>query len=348
MKMVCFDALTGNKKYEYNDSLSNSECEVCMKTAKSYDEEAFLCKKNRYFISKFSPDRKDLFYFCLTEARTKKHARSYVKVAIQSFRKSLEVTQNIVDIQKNASEISVHNTRNLNAEINNKLLSLINEVGLAEANDRIAYIENKIRNNPRAFAREVLSILKSSSQIMNEYSIHDLISHTSHLHMADFSYHKIHTLCVMSFYLNEQDFKEKNIYLSIAKSYQEVCINWATARTALAQLFDNCLKYCKPNSRIDVSFDKGVNGYIDATFHMTSLFFSNEEAPNLTLPGIRGSLVGAVDKKGRGIGMSIIQRMMDLNYGYLKYQSLDSTKYHSDGIPYSSNTFVLGFRCTMD
>ncbi len=347
MRVICFDAATLNKKYEYQDIRNNSSCERCMSTEPTLSERAFLCQKKHYFVSKLAEDKKSFFIFCLKEAKTSKHAKYIVKIFIDAFYKSILPIQGIAAIQKNASEISVHNTRNLNAEINNKLLSLLKESELYKSDDKIKYIESRIKEKPNAFAREILSVLKSTRQIMNEYNVHDFIDPASILHDADFSRQKIHTLCVMSFYLFEQDFKEKEISLQITKCHDKVIINWNTAQTALAQLYDNCLKYCKKNTTIQVSFTSSSESFIEVKYEMTSLFFSRDESKFLTLFGKRGQFADSIDNKGRGIGMHIIQRMMDLNGGYFRYESNESTKYYSDNKPYSENVFILGFRKVM-
>ena len=48
--------------------------------------------------------------------------------------------------------------------------------------------------------------------------------------------------------------------------------------------------------------------------------------------------------EGKGVGMGIIQRMMELNRGYFKYECFESSLFQSGNVPYCTSSFVLGFR----
>ena len=178
---------------------------------------------------------------------------------------------------------------------------------------------------------------------MNEYNVYDFLDPKARLDRADFSNHKIHKLCVTSFYLYEQEFKEKQISFNIPRSQDEVRINWSTARTALAQILDNCLKYCKPNSDIEVKISSN-GAYLDLKLKMTSLYFSNSEKKSLTLPGYRGKLVPEEKIKGKGMGMYIINRMIELNEGKFDFWSNEKTCYSSGDYTYSENDFLISLK----
>jgi len=342
MRFYCIDTDTGNQVFHYIDKGEEKVCDNCIEI--TYElEKTQACKKNRYFASKLTDDNKYMFCFCLKGIKTKKQAKPIIKQTINAFINSREVAINISAMRLTANDLAIHNTKNLHAEINNKLLSLFNEEQLSEQVDKISFIEKAMLQDPRKFAREILSVLKSTSQIMHEYNIIDFVAPSTRLQRADFGYHRAHTLCVMCFYLYELEFKEKKIKVTHGQSIDNIYINWGTARTAVSQIFDNCLKYCKPDSDLKIDFIKKKYRHLEIVFEMTSLYFSAEEATKLTLPNYRSKYAKTLSE-GKGAGMAIVQRMMQLNEGALVCQSFEKKKYYSGETPYSTNRFILSFR----
>lgn len=345
MKFVCIDRPNGNHVYIYSDREDDGICPNCSECVVK-DEATGQCSKDRYFCRKHATDGRHTFFFCLDHVRTKKQAKQLIKLTIDAYQRSANIRADTASIANNVIELAIHNTRNLNAEINNKLLSLVDERKLMDAADKMVFIENAVRNSPGRFAREILNILKSTTQIMHEYNVVDFLNANIALKPADFGRHRAHTLYVMSFYLYEQEFKKNGILVQAENSWDEIWVHWTTARTAVAQLFDNCLKYCSPKEPMSVKFRKReANGhqFLDMVFEMTSVYFTNREAPGLLSPGVRGSYSDKVRGRGKGLGLGIIQRMMELNNGSFHFKSDEQTHFVEEGVPYSHNEFVLSF-----
>lgn len=347
MRFACIDSETGNYIYQYIDRSDIGICPHCKEFFITNTKMAGLCNKDRYFCRKPAVDGRHIYFFCLEQTKTKRLAQQLIKLTIDAYRRSSQIAVDVANLGNNAGELAIHNTRNLNAEINNKLLSLLNESDLMNSDDKVAFIESAIKTKPNRFAREILSVLKSTSQIMHEYNIVDFLHPSVELRPVDFGTHRAHTLCVMSFYLYEQELKQKEIFVDIKTSSYEVSIHWTTAKTAVAQLFDNCVKYCKPGEPLTIQFQKQkLNGsnFLDIIFEMTSLYFSKEESPLLTSPRTRGQYAEKHGIGGKGIGLGVIQRMMELNRGYFRYNSNEKSLFNLDGIPYCQNKFVLTLR----
>ena len=148
----------------------------------------------------------------------------------------------------------------------------------------------------------------------------------------------------MSYHLLEQEFRTRRLRVKIGTSNEYCFLNYATARTAIAQLFDNCLKYCKPDTAIEVTFGLVLPDFLEMRFEMTSLAFDNRRKGELTVPGFRGQHAQELGYEGKGVGMGIIQRMMELNKGYFMFDCYEDSLFLSDSVPYCTNRFVLGFR----
>jgi hypothetical protein len=278
----------------------------------------------------------------MKEAKTKAEASWLARLVMSAYLKSEPIASRITDLQKSAMDLSLHNTRNLNAEINSKLLSLLDEDQLLRAENKLNYIEMVVRKSPHDVARETLSILKSTNLIMSEYNIIDYVHPSAKLRRNDLAHHKVHKVVLMSYYLYEQEFIKRGISVKLDRTEAECYFHFTTIRTALSQLFDNCLKFCKPQSSVVIHFAPKRDIYFEVELEMTSIFFSNAESARLLLPGERGlhPIESSID--GKGAGLSIVQQMMLLNRGYFEFEALEATKHYYKDIPYSNNYFRLG------
>lgn len=346
MRFVCYDGHSGNCVFRHEETGHRSVCDKCLQPPADGKLGNGLCKNGRYSLSRFDQDTNRWYCFCLKEAKTRKQANYFANLALRGYEASLAIdnTRTRSLLERDATELAVHNTRNLNAEINNKLLSLISEHDLSSSADKVEYIRDKLTENPRKFASEILNVLQSTEQIMSEYSVIDFVDPTVNLHRSDFQRHRLHTVCLMSYYLYEREFRTRKLRVNIGTSTEYCFVNFATARTAISQLFDNCLKYCKPDTAIQVTFSVTSPHFVEMQFEMTSLAFDNGRKAELTISGIRGHYAQELGYEGKGVGMGIIQRMMELNRGYFKYECFESSLFQSGNVPYCTSSFVLGFR----
>lgn len=167
MRFACFDSATGQLLYRYEEAEEKQPCTSCLRSMTQHEQENALCSKDMYFAVKADESHSRTFAFCMKEARTRQQAKFLVQIAVKAFFNGIAVDTKVRSIHESAAELAVHNTRNLNAEINSKLLRLVGEEGLSRSGDKIDYIRARVAANPVAFAREFLSILKSTSQIMS-------------------------------------------------------------------------------------------------------------------------------------------------------------------------------------
>ena len=344
MRFACYEGNSGNCVFRHEESGHRPTCDKCLQPPAGGKPDNGLCKNGRYSLSRFDQVTNRWYCFCLKEAKTRKQAKYFSNLALHGYEASLAIAATRSKLQHDATELAVHNTRNLNAEINSKLLSLISEHDLFSSTNKVEYIQNKITENPRNFASEILNVLQSTGQIMSEYSIIDYVDPTVNLHRSDFQRHRVHTVCLMSFYLYEQEFRTRKLRVNIGKSTEYCFVNFATVRTAILQLFENCLKYCKPDTAIKVTFGVIPPDFVEIQFEMISLAFDNDRKAELTIRGVRGHYAQELGYEGKGVGMGVIQRMMELNRGYFKYECFESSLFHSGNVPYCTSSFVLGFR----
>ena len=145
----------------------------------------------------------------------------------------------------------------------------------------------------------------------------------------------------------EIDFRSRYLRMDTATSDSKIFIHYQTAKTAIAQVLDNILKYALTNSVIKVSFEKRLIDsirYIAIVFDMTSLAIRKNEIKVLLQRGERSPFAKKLPHvNGEGQGLYIIQKMLALNDGFLEIDT-DEKIFKHKGIPYTHNQFRLFFR----
>lgn len=284
MIFYCLDLKTKDLLFKYS---SLDDDHDCISSRNIIDDEHCNCGKNRYFIVKKNEKSGKLFAICFDGIRVRKEATFYAKHTIDMFL----MANPIIDTRHNNYEemvkASIHNTKNLNSQITSKILSYVKEENLSESNDKVAYIDNIIMRNTRGFAREVLSILKMSTQISNDYNVIDYLKPNITIKKNEFGYKRVHSLLVIAFYQFESEFNNKNVYVTIAPTDLSVYINYNTVQTLLTHLFTNALRYTMPKTDITISTSIASGGMVEIKFLMRSLYLNDNIIKNGRINGER-------------------------------------------------------------
>lgn len=296
--------------------------------------------KDKGYYIKALIDETNILYFCFKRVKGKNEAKFKVKMAIEFYRDTFGDISIHKRLEEKTAEVALHNTKNINAQIFSKISNLVNHDKLIRQPDKIEYLLNKINREPIKFAREILNIIRSMEHIQVEYNIIDYLKSKSVITDQDKISIKIHTLIVMSFYIFEQDFKEKGTNFNVNETREKVYINFNTIKTAIIQILDNSIKYVKPKENITVSCER-IDNMIHVHFDMTSIFIDDGDMCKLTLPEYRGSYAQQCVKKGSGFGLYIAKKLINLNNGDLIIEKLSPTIIECDDIKYSMNRFTI-------
>lgn len=340
MIFYCFDSITNDLLFKFSNSDDKHDC-INSRTIKN--NEGCNCGKDRYFIVKENKSSGHIFAICFDGIKVRKEAKFYAKHTIDMFLMSNPIIDSRHDNYEEMVKASIHNTKNLNAQITSKILSYLKEEALSASNDKVVYIENLVNKNTRAFAREVLSILKISTQISNEYNVIDYLKPNITIYKNEFGYQRVHSLLVISFYQFESEFKDKNIYVNILSTDLTIYINYNTVQTLLTHLFTNALRYALPKSIITIETSVSSNDFILVKFTMRSLYLNDSILKKGRVKGERSDQAKRMYEKGTGMGLGIIDTLAKLNRGNFDYNRVSDTKYDHDGYTYSENFFSLYF-----
>lgn len=338
MIFYCFDSQTNDLLFKFSNLEDNHDC---IHSRKISINEGCNCGKDRYFIVKKSEKSGHIFAICFDGIRVRKEASFFAKHTIDMFLMSNPIIDSRHDNYQEMVKASIHNTKNLNSQITSKILSYLKEEPLSEARDKVAYIDNLINRNTRGFAREVLSILKISTQISNEYNVIDYLKPNIKINKNEFGSKRVHSLLVISFYQFESDFNTKGVYVNISPTDLSVYINYNTVQTLLTHLFTNALRYSMPKSNITISTSIVTGEFVEIKFIMKSLLLTDEILKDGRVNGERSEQAKKMHEKGTGMGLGIIHTLSVLNRGSFDYNRISNTNYEHDGYTYSDNCFTV-------
>lgn len=337
MIFYCYDLKTNDLLFKYSNLDDKHDC-IKKRTINQNDHS--VCEKNRYYIVKTNEKANLLFAICFDGIKVRKQASFFAKHTIDMFLMTNPIIDNRHNIYEEMVKASIHNTKNLNSQITSKILSYLKEEPLSEAKDKVVYIESLINRNTRGFAREVLSILKISTQISNEYNVIDYLKPNITIKKNEFGYKRVHSLLVISFYQFESDFTAKSIYVNISPTDLSVYINYNTVQTLLTHLFTNALRYSIPKSSINITISI-ENEYVQIKFLMRSLYLTDEILKNGRVNGERSNQAKKMYEKGTGMGLGIIHTLSSLNRGSFDYGRVNNTIFEEAGFEYSDNFFII-------
>ena len=338
--------------FQYSD---DSSCKL--KCHKCFDGQGVdnSDKLNCYFFKKEEKSQKYLFCLPRQQAKNTSIGNAYVKFMIQAYMSlcskplnSASPPQGVQEMYAELLETSFHNTRTIASNIREKLFTLLetSDEDFMQVEDKITNVLDVVRRKEYFTARELLSILKSTEQILHEFTSLDFLHPSAKLSPKQMGDHKAHTVYVLSFYMYERDFAEKRLHIKTGECDDKILIHFPTVKTAIAQILDNTIKYAKPNSGIEVAFSKEtIDGcsYVAVIFKMLSLAIRRNEISILMQQGKRSPHAVRAQIPGKGQGLFVAKKMIELNGGIFSITTDDKIQKHQ-GIPYTKNTFKLYFK----
>lgn len=231
-----------------------------------------------------------------------------------------------------------HNVNTYNATIQDEITNL---VPLDDIHNNwkevVLFVEEIIKNKPRATAITLLKTMKFSTFITAEMTVHDYINAEAiKLETYPHSIHRIIKLSLQPYFL---EFVENEIDIKINNCYEKVLVDYPTISVILGHLWNNAIKYMHPNSTLEINFQYSGK-HLVTKIRMFSLKIENEEIEDIYKEGYSGKWAKMISKDGHGIGMFYIKRLTEMNGGYLNVQAgITVTKIN--GIPYAYNEFCL-------
>lgn len=280
------------------------------------------------------------YYFFYDEYKNLKDAKHATKVVLQAILNVYSIKEINNASYQDSEHIILHNAKNIIHNITIGLRNQLNYNELIYQEDKVKYINELISQNTVNYARELLRCEKALEQAAFEYNCLDYLENSELLDSSDRSMQKIHSCLVQSYYIYENEFKDKNINVLIESNHNEFYCNFFSIRSAFALLFENCIKYCKEKSEVTVHIDQQKNGAIKIDFDMISVFNTDSEEDTIFLEHIRGS-EAQKKEKGKGLGLFLVRRLLEINGFSISLRKSPNTDIFERDIHYCRNIFVI-------
>jgi len=331
MKYRVYDFNNTDLLFSYEDG--DSVCKACVHDGSSFQG---ICKKGNYRYLEHK--NQHVHCFCMSEYKTRKDAKHFSKILIESFYKSIPVQLYRDNEMKNLVDIKLHNTRGLVANLNTSLDLMIDYSVLSHSTDKPAYIKGKIASN-QSIGRDLLKIIKIITNINNEYYMMDYLNNQFVFSEEDFSIIEIHKLMILSFYQYEYEFKQKRVFVEIKQTRDKIHGNFASLQIIFSQLFENALKYTLPDNTLEISF-RLENKYLVVVMSMVSATILKTEISSIGMLGFRGAKAKHHTESGEGVGMYIIKQLIEKNEGGFEIIPSDTT-FSIENKEYGNNIFLI-------
>lgn len=340
MKFTCWNINTKQKVFEYSEDHDDHKCPMLNDFPDS--EISQNCGSSRFIITQSKNASNLVFIFCFDAIKTRKPAKFQAKHAVNMYVSTKPALNQKQLEYEEVVKASVHSSRNLNSEITSKILNRLNENRLSRANDKVEYIDSLLTQNTQEFAREILSVLRLSTQINTEYNVIDYLKPGIKIPKSEFGRHKVHSTLVLGFYQFERDFKDHKIFVDIKGTEEFFYVNFNTVQTILVNLLINALRYCMESTSLDISTRSNAENVI-IKMKMRSLYLTDEIIKNGRINGTRTDQAKAKHEKGTGLGFGIVSHLAELNKGSFSCNRISDNSYSDGTFDYSDNIFELKF-----
>jgi signal transduction histidine kinase len=251
------------------------------------------------------------------------------------------------DINKENKRL-LHNVTSLNGHNIQEIYSVVDQNLLSQAHlQQKELIIEKIKGDLDQAARMFLRIAKNNAAMKTEFAVFRKLLEPKPLLL--FKMHRIHKVLLNILHVFFQDFSEQNIYVKIDPNDLEVFIDYESIQVAFYHFFDNATKYCLPKTEIFIKFKKGENRTdVIVSIEMTSLEIKSGENKKIFEEGYSGENARKIGIAGDGLGMYVLNRVLDLNKVSLKIlPHAFGKKIHFKQAYFCKNIFLFTFSKNM-
>ncbi len=239
----------------------------------------------------------------------------------------------------------VHSLDSLSAHNIQEIYNLIPESELRnqQKEDRKQFIQNEVKKQIKRVHKTILNLIKMNEAMKMEFAMFNRLTEGVS-QKSDRQRHKIYQAFMSVAHTFFQDFADRDIFLNIGDSEIEVVMDYELFQVAVYQILDNATKYARKSSNIDVVFIRNENN-VHIDIYMSSLLIEADEVDKVTQDGFCGRHAKQAGKNGKGIGMFMVRKAMNLNEGQMiiKANVSASESIRFNDKEYNDNKFTLIF-----
>ena len=249
----------------------------------------------------------------------------------------LAASKQAADVERERYSQVVHNLKSLNAQSLLIQYSLIPQEENDSYRDLFGLVEDIVRTHPKEATLTLLKLAKNNAHMKTEFSTHEKLSLETPMLFKQ--KHIVKSVILNVYHSFDVDFKENSIQLVISESPAKAYFDYETIRVALYHIFFNAVKYIKTHSILNVGITE-EDTFICIEFIMESLHIYPDEIDLIFQDHYSGRIATANTLAGKGLGMGIIRKAINLNGGKFEVISGKSAK-KSNGKLFSNNIFRI-------
>lgn len=247
-----------------------------------------------------------------------------------------------IEIEKQATrriERLVHNLRNNNAHLLQTIqLFIPEEMSRMKVRKLYEIVKSQMCSKRHEAIMTFLRILKHSAEYKAELAVYDLLN-GGHANL-DIKLYKAYDLIKVVFHEFYADFRERNVYVDIGQSYDEIFIDYDSFKVALYYLFENAVKYVLPDSTITFIYMPSQDSFT-IRMNMKSVLVSKDELTKIFDEGYSGEMAKLLHREGGGIGLYRTRKLIELNKGEIIFDAGEQVVRDVDGVKYANNTIII-------
>lgn len=258
-------------------------------------------------------DKEDLLVVIIASSKKIKVSKNNLDNYYELLKNVISNIEDSVQRVKDDTRRILHNVVSLNTINNQEFDSIFSPEELDGLSHKkmIGYMSTVIKNQSSQAARSILKINKNNNEIKYELDVFKyLINPDSELRKSKQNIHRVTKRILDTFFI---DFLDKNINIELKTNNDELIeheLNFDCLRYAIYNIFDNALKYCKPDSDIYVDISK-TDQKISIEFNMISLYISPSEIDRIFIEGYSGESAKIQNLNGDGIGLYMTKRVLE-------------------------------------
>jgi signal transduction histidine kinase len=248
------------------------------------------------------------------------------------------------DIQADNRRL-IHNITSFNGHNIQELYLVVPEEKLSKDYRKVKEtIKTYLAKDADAVADAFLRIAKNSIAMKAEFTVFKKLNGGSATLQKQL--HSIRKVVLTVLHVFYQDFKELDVYVSVEDNEKILKFDFETIRVALYHIIDNTAKYISPNTPLKIRFSENIeNNNFSLILEMISMEIKPNELDQVLREGYSGDYAKQSGKNGDGLGLYIVNKILNLNGAKLIIQINQNPLYSKkiEGINYVRNTFEIIF-----
>jgi|GEM_PF-3234796 len=285
----------------------------------------------------------DLYFYFLTDEKIKSSRlfKEFRYVYLETLKQFFNYRKDVIQQSTKQANRILHNIVSYNAHTLQAVYSLIPQDQFTRLKTKhLKEIQEVIVNKPEKAAITLLTILKNNNLMKAELSVFNkLYEENPDMIYLDHPIHKIVKLVINTYWF---DFLKKEVHINITSCTKLVHIDYESFLASFVHIIENALKYTLPRTQFDIIFTI-KNEFVILTLDMISLKMTQYDFDNIYEEGYSGELPKSLNKDGKGIGMYMVKRLLELSNIELtiKNNVNPSNAIVEKGISYENNQFIF-------